>query len=957
MLQSYKPGVGICNNGYNYKNPGPVGPTGYTGITGPTGPPGNDGNDGLAGIDGNHGNTGPTGHTGTVLNFVGPWVVSQFDSITYFVNDVVVSLADNNTYVCILDTVVYPGKISPPDPPNDPVHWKLFVQGGRTGHTGDAGSTGSTGPTGATGTVLNFAGLWLGAGPRGRIYYPNDVVVSPADNNSYVCIVETSVNPGGIPDPSQDPAHWTLFAQGGPTGPTGPTGTVLNFVGPWVVPNTGSITYFVNDVIVYSGDNNSYVCILDKVVYPAVVMVDPPNDPVHWRLFAAGGVGTILNFAGEWQPYNPGGGGGSYGRDDVVVSPLDNNTYVCILEVIDSTVDPSQDPAHWRLFVEGGPTGPTGSGATGHTGPTGATGPTGPTGTTGTTGPDGISTGLILYLDSNGGMVGGATGTLDEIPISGTQTFIYSDFQTGSDFPMGTFVSPTGTTQSTEIIGGLWQTNLYTIASDDTSVSYHMKLYYTDADGVSNKTPLAEGSATSAVQVFATQNVIPYNLYVPDTVLPDTSKRFVAECYANFGSTGTMEIKFRDSTISHIHTTLAAIPAVGPQGPTGYTGYTGYTGPGSIGPTGVVQYSNGNGGFLGDTGFTYTPGVTGNVRIQGDLLPYSDTVYDLGATGSRWKSVYIGPGTINIAGPTGTSVVATIGSDENAIAYAKSGFATPFINIGPAVSTPLNEGNIGGWVIGPTGTQGATGYDLFAQQKTVGAAFPAGLTGPTYSLILNPSPKTITAGGTVGTNGQVLTSSGSGIMWVSPPYGPTGPTGYTGNTGNTGPTGPTGATGYTGNTGPTGATTTSICASAYSTGSQSLVANVSESLQHDVVDFQYGISVVTGATGYFQVPSAGVYKIIPSLQLNGVGNGNIHCWIKVNDVNVPNTTTYMTFKNADKHVLTTEILLELNANDKVQVWTQANVSGSVIQYIAAGGTSPNDYPAAPGIITNMYKLR
>jgi hypothetical protein len=65
----------------------------------------------------------------------------------------------------------------------------------------------------------------------------------------------------------------------------------------------------------------------------------------------------------------------------------------------------------------------------------------------------------------------------------------------------------------------------------------------------------------------------------------------------------------------------------------------------------------------------------------------------------------------------------------------------------------------------------------------------------------------------------------------------------------------------------------------------------------------------------------------------------------------------MTFKNGDKHVFTTEILLELNANDQVQLWTQASVSGGVIEYIPAGGSAPNDYPAAPGIITNMYKLR
>jgi hypothetical protein len=150
---------------------------------------------------------------------------------------------------------------------------------------------------------------------------------------------------------------------------------------------------------------------------------------------------------------------------------------------------------------------------------------------------------------------------------------------------------------------------------------------------------------------------------------------------------------------------------------------------------------------------------------------------------------------------------------------------------------------------------------------------------------------------------------------------------------------------------------TTICATANSNASQTILAGVSENIQHDVVDFAYGISVTTGPNGYFQIPSAGVYKIIPSLQLNATGNGNIHVWIKVNGTNVANTTTYLTFKNGEKQVFTTEILLQLNADDQVQIWTQASVSGAAIEYIAAGGTAPNNYPAAPGIITNIYKLR
>ena len=72
----------------------------------------------------------------------------------------------------------------------------------------------------------------------------------------------------------------------------------------------------------------------------------------------------------------------------------------------------------------------------------------------------------------------------------------------------------------------------------------------------------------------------------------------------------------------------------------------------------------------------------------------------------------------------------------------------------------------------------------------------------------------VTAAGSGGNAGQILASSGSGVVWsdaitgpTGPSGGPTGPTGSTGPSGGpTGPTGPTGApTGATGSTGPTGA--------------------------------------------------------------------------------------------------------------------------------------------------------
>jgi hypothetical protein len=230
----------------------------------------------------------------------------------------------------------------------------------------------------------------------------------------------------------------------------------------------------------------------------------------------------------------------------------------------------------------------------------------------------------------------------------------------------------------------------------------------------------------------------------------------------------------------------------------------------------------------------------------------------------------------------------------------------------------LTDGSDSQHTVGNSGTSFASGTtaSIVIQSNLLPSAdvsYNLGSTGQRWNEL---NVGSIIAGGTGGTTGQVLTSTGTGIAWSS-----------------------------------------AICATARSTASQGFTANVSENIQHDVFDFAYGITGTTGANGYFEVPSAGVYKIIPSLQINPTGNGHLHMWLKINGTNAENTTTYIAFKNGEYQVLTTEILLELVANDQVQIWAQSSITGDIIQYIAAGGPSGNTYPAAPGIITNMYKIR
>ena len=154
-----------------------------------------------------------------------------------------------------------------------------------------------------------------------------------------------------------------------------------------------------------------------------------------------------------------------------------------------------------------------------------------------------------------------------------------------------------------------------------------------------------------------------------------------------------------------------------------------------------------------------------------------------------------------------------------------------------------------------------------------------------------------------------------------------------------------------------GTSPTATCASAISTVDQTLNAGTAANVAHDTVVLAYGIQVNTGANSSFVVPVAGVYKLIPSFQYLAGGNESLTIWIKVNGVNVPNSATTTLMKNNEEGIVTTEYLLELLAGDSVQVWAISTGAATIVNYIAAGGLGANAYPAAPGVITNMYRIR
>jgi len=245
----------------------------------------------------------------------------------------------------------------------------------------------------------------------------------------------------------------------------------------------------------------------------------------------------------------------------------------------------------------------------------------------------GSSTGKTLYFDTAGGAAP-TTGTIIEVPDTSAQTTIsYTSVSTYEDTLIATFTTPTNSTASTNVIGGLWTTNVYAIATltgSGNTISFYTKIYHVDSLG-GDETLMAEGNSSSATNIAEVLGVYNYPLYVPDITLSSITRRFRVKIYALFtSSSNTLDLKFRDSTTSHIHTTLVANAATGPTGstgapsvvtgptgPTGRTGPTGSTGPtGIIGPTGPsISFQLGNNPYAASGTLITTTIGTGETRI------------------------------------------------------------------------------------------------------------------------------------------------------------------------------------------------------------------------------------------------------------------------------------------------------------------------------------------------------
>ena len=355
-----------------------------------------------------------------------------------------------------------------------------------------------------------------------------------------------------------------------------------------------------------------------------------------------------------------------------------------------------------------GPSGP--KGASGVTGPTGVTGPSGPTGPQGMAG---VTTGKVLFMDYDGEI----GYTLLSSPNSGQQQLTLSSFSGSLAKNVNFFGSSmTIPLQFKELIGGLWNANIYTRVSGGT-VNMFTTVTPIDSTNIPIGTTTWSSINAPTLITSTTIDVVNNSVYVDDYTLPDLTCSYgVTLSFVAVSGTPSVTLYFRDYTPTNIVSTLQATPAV--AGSTGVTGPTGASG--VIGPTGASGVT-GPTGASGVTGPTGASGVTGPTGASGVTGPTGAS----GVTGPTGASGVTGPtGASGVTGPTGASGVT-----------------------GPTGASGVTGPTGASGVTGPTGASGVTGPT--GASGVTGATGASGPVGHGYATLV-PSNSYVLGPGEIG---------------------------------------------------------------------------------------------------------------------------------------------------------------------------------------------------------------
>lgn len=132
-------------------------------------------------------------------------------------------------------------------------------------------------------------------------------------------------------------------------------------------------------------------------------------------------------------------------------------------------------------------------------------------------------------------------------------------------------------------------------------------------------------------------------------------------------------------------------------------------------------------------------------------------------------------------------------------------------------------------------------------------------------------------------------------------------------------------------------------------------ANVTTIITYNTTE-AYSQTYVSGGRVYVQ--ATGIYKVLYSLQMDTTSGGaqTVIIWLRKNGVNVDRSASQFTIANNGENVATCDYIISLLAGDYVEIAFQSTDAGMTARAFIAGGSSPNNYPATPSIITNINKI-
>jgi len=465
-----------------------------------------------------------------------------------------------------------------------------------TGPTGQTGSTGSTGPTGLTGAASVTTGPtgWTGfTGPTG------------------------------------------VMGDTGSTGIMGPTGAG-GAIGYWgsfydTTIQTAASTTGIFPITLNSSDPDSTGVSVDGGNTSHVVFANSGVYNIQYSIqFINTDTGNSLDLANVWLRKNgndvpdtnsqyaiPNSAGGNDGALIAAINyvlKINAGDYIQLVwntNITDisiktlSAISPGpplipESPgiiitATQVMYTQLGPTGYTGwTGYTGYTGITGYTGSMGPTGYTGPQGINGVTSGLVLFLDGVTTTTIPAADTLLLIPNSGSATNISHSANGVNDVLIGTFTTPQNSLTSTVVVPGLWTSYLYASATTLNAISYYFTVDEVDSAGTSVLQNIINGIGNTTA-IGTSIDIYISQIYGTAKTLASLSSRLRLSIYANYtgGPNKTLAIYMRNGNASNLVTTLVAnLGPTGNTGPTGPTGATGMTGPtgSSAATSGLLKY-------------------------------------------------------------------------------------------------------------------------------------------------------------------------------------------------------------------------------------------------------------------------------------------------------------------------------------------------------------------------------